>query len=473
MSKTLAWCAAGTIAAAVLVACGGGSTPAATTSATAQSVTMQTIITDNLATDYSKVWVTIKKITAVDSSGNEVTLFDGSTTPAVVNLSSLASVGQFMASVTIPAGIYTEVRVTLDNAVQLVSLDGSTTTNAQFASNGGDYVWHIRSVSLDASTSGQVVLDFNLAKFTYDPATGLVTPVVELPRVSDAIKKFVRSEAEIEGSIASVDTTAGTFTVNDPHLGNGVIVQPSANAVIVDEESGATLTLAQLGAGTHVEIKGVVTPGATAADPITVQATVVKVEPSSDAQAAQRVKGEGTVTAVNGNLVTVNLQEASFLPGSNSVTVDVSAATFTHGQLADVSVGVQVEFKGTVSGSGSSVTVAARLFDVVGAPSTQDMHDHGDRFAELHGTVAAVNAGGSFTVTASQSSEHVAAGTYTVDPSHALFVAGEASCLAVGETVEAVGSLSSTTLSANIVAIDGGCANPTPPSPPASAASGS
>ena len=117
-----------TAALAVLAACGGGGDSASTTpTAAATSVTLQTYITDNLATEYSKVWVTLKKITATDSTGAVVTLLDATATPVVVNLSSLADVGQFMSSVTVPAGLYTQITVTLGNDVQLVSLDGATT----------------------------------------------------------------------------------------------------------------------------------------------------------------------------------------------------------------------------------------------------------------------------------------------------------------------------------------------------------
>ena len=107
--RRAAW-SVGTLALALtLGACGGSSSDdaatasvsAGTPTAAAASVTLQTYITDNLATEYSKVWVTVKKITATDSTGAVVTLLDATATPVVVNLSSLADVGQFMSSVTV------------------------------------------------------------------------------------------------------------------------------------------------------------------------------------------------------------------------------------------------------------------------------------------------------------------------------------------------------------------------------------
>ena len=468
------------ITAAVLAACGGGGTGTASTAGgmmQAQSVAVQTYITDNLATEYSKVWVTIKKITVVDGSGAEVALLDATASPAVVNLSSLAAVGQFMSTVTIPAGIYTEIRVTLDNSVQLVSLDGLTTTNAKFAAAGTDFVWRVREVSIDATAGGQIVLDFNLAKFTYDAATGLVAPNVELPKPADAFKKFVRQQAEVRGSVQSVDAANGKFTIDDARLGKGVVVTLATDAVITSEADRKTLALADLVPGARVEIKGTVTPGTTTADPVTVVASVIHVEPANQAPGAPRARGEGKVTAVSGSLVTVAVDEANFLPGSNSVLVDIASAKFAHGQAKDLVVGVKVEFRGTVSGTGSSAKVTAAVIDVQGAPSEQDRQAHPEqKFSGVNVAITALNADGTFTLSVTRSDgPYVVPGIYTIDPTKAIYSEGNASCLAVGKPVKAVGSLAVKTLTAKFIEVPG-CAgqrrSEPPLLPPAPGASG-
>lgn len=442
---------------AVLAACGGGGGASTGPNATASSVTMQTYITDNLATEYSKVWVSIKKLSAVDAAGNEVTLFDSTATPVVVNLSSLAAVGQFMSTVTIPAGIYTQINVTLGNDVQLVSLDGTVTTNAKFSAAGGDFVWKVKQVEMDATTSGQVVLDFNLSKFTYDAASGIVTPSLDVPKPTDAFKKFARQQAEIEGVVVSVDTTNNSLTIDDRHLGKGVIVSLATDAVITNEKTGSVMTLSDLVAGARIEVKGVVTPGATTADPVTVVATVIHVESlhSGDALAPPMANGEGKVSKVDGNLVTVTLSEANFLPGSDSVVVDISNARLTHGQVSDIAVGVKVEFHGTISGTGANAVVLAKTIDIDGAASEKERHDHPDqKFSMLDGSVAQVNADGTFTLTVSKpDNSFVAAGTYTVDPSKAMFADGNASCLIPDAKVNALGALTDHTLLAKIIEI--------------------
>lgn len=443
--------------AALLVACGGGgggTTEAPT--ASPQSYRLQTYITDNLATEYSKVWVSIKKITAVDGAGTEVTLLDASASPVTVNLSSLADVGQFMSTVTLPAGVYSQIKVTLGNGVQLVSLDGTKTLSARFNSTGGDQVLTLRDLDLNPANSGQLVLDFNLAKFTYDATTGIVTAVVERRDAGEAFGKFVRQQAEVHGNVTAVSTSAGTFTVNDSRLGS-VVVTLAADATVINEQTQAKLTLADLAVGANVEVKGKLTPGATTADPSTVTASVVHVLPAGSTgegtSTVPRLRGAGTVTAVSGAKITVSLTDANFLPSSNIVVVDTGSARFTHGQLSDVTVGASVRFAGKAAGTGTT-TITATVFDLDGASSTPGNGD-GKFNPGVIGKVASVASSTSFTVTVTAASTNVPAGTYTVDASKAEFESGTASCLVVGAQVKVRGTLSGTTLTATRIEIEG------------------
>ena len=459
----------------ILAACGGGggSTGAAAADssggAQAQSVPLQTYITDNLATDYSKVWVSIEKITAVDGAGAEVTLLDATAAPAVVNLSSLASVGHLIATADVKAGVYTEVRVTLVNSVRLVSLDGATTITAKLAPTGTDLVVHVRNVGLDTATSGQLVLDFNLARFTYDAVTGLVTPTVEAPKPADAFDKFVHQQADVNGVVKSVDLVKQTLTVDDTRLGKGLVISLGSDAVIIDEGSGATVTLAGIAVGAHVEIKGAVTPGATTGDAVTVVASAVHVERTVPPVAVTVVAGGGKVASVSGTLVTVTIDDATFLPGANSVVVDIASAKFLHGAAGDLAAGVKVAFHGSLGGTGGAPVVLATDIDVQGAPSAGSLAQNPtQKFNAVNGAIARLNSDGTFTVTQVHADGAVvAAGVYTVDASHATYMEGNATCLAVGQVVQAIGSLVNTTMTAKILNVKG-CAGekhaePAPP----------
>ena len=462
-------------AAVLLGGCGGGGGSAGVAaidtsgSAQVQSVPLQTYITDNLATDYSKVWVSIEKITAVDAAGAEVTLLDATAAPAVVNLSSLASVGHLIASADVKAGVYTEVRVTLVNSVRLVSLDGLTTVAAKLAPTGTDLVVHVRNVGLDTANSGQLVLDFNLAKFSYDAATGLVTPTVEAPKPVDAFSKFVHQQADVNGVVKSVDLAKQTMSIDDERLGKGLVVSLASDAVIVDEGSGATVTLAGIAIGAHVEIKGALTPGATTGDPVTVVASVVHVERAIPPVAVTVVAGGGKVASVSGHLLTVTIDDATFLPGANSVVVDIASAKFLHGAAGDLAAGVKVAFHGSLGGSGGAPVVIATDIDVQGAPSAgEQAKNPTQKFTAVNGAIATLNTDGTFTVAVTRADGPVVVpGAYTVNPLHATYLEGNATCLAVGQVVQAVGSLVATTMTATYMNVKG-CsgekhAEPTPP----------
>lgn len=445
---------------ALLAACGGGEAPAPQ-AARPQMVSVQTYLTDNLTLAYSKVWVSIRRITAVDGAGAEVVLLDAAGAPVAVNLASLAAVGQFVSTVTIPAGIYRQVAVTMDNQVQLVSKDGNTTTNAKFAATGTEFVLRVREIELDASSGTQFVFDFDLEKFSYDPATGLVTPSVRVPKPVEAFQKFVRQFAEAKGTVKSVDATAQTITVDDPRLGAATVVKLASGGVVAGP-SGVALKLTDIQVGDRIEAKGVVTPGATTSAPVTVTTLVVEVKPASTVTpiiALPTVKGEGKVVSVQGSLVTVAIQEANFLPGANSVVVDVSGAKFSHGQASDLAAGVKVEFSGTVSGTGAGARIVAARVQVEGAASAPEREKSPlATFAALEGKVSAVAADGRFVVQVqSLRGPGATAGTtsITVDPKNAIYVRGTAACLAAGREVDVLGTIDAGVLLAKLISVDG------------------
>ena len=445
---------------ALLAACGGGDPPAPQ-AARPQMVSVQTYLTDNLTLAYSKVWVSIRRITALDGAGAEVVLLDAAAAPVAVNLASLAAVGQFVSTVTVPAGIYRQVAVTMDNSVQLVSRDGATTTDAKFAATGTEFVLRVRDIELDATRGTQFVFDFDLEKFSYDPATGWVTPSVRVPSPAEAFQKFVRQFAEARGTVRSVDAATQTLVVDDPRLGAGTLVKLASGGVVAGP-NGAPLKFTDLKPGDRIEAKGVVTPGATTSAPATVTTLVVELKPAATAApmpAPPTVRGEGKVVSVQGSLVTVAIEEANFLPGANSVVVDVSGAKFSHGQASDLAAGVKVEFSGTVSGTGASARVLATRVQVQGAASHHEREKSPlAAFVALEGKVEAMGADGRFVVQVkSLRGPGAVAGTtsLTVEPRGAIYARGNAACLAAGREVDVLGTVDAGVLQARLIAIEG------------------
>jgi hypothetical protein len=184
------------------------------------------------------------------------------------------------------------------------------------------------------------------------------------------------------------------------------------------------------------------------------------------------------VTSVDKNLVTVKLAEANFLPGADTVVLDVTNAKFAHGQLNDVVTGAKVEFRGAPGGTGASTTVLVAVMDVAGADSDAERQKHPDqKFAAIHGTIAQVNTNGTFTITvANQEGPLVAPGTYTINSSQAEFEQGTVMCVVAGKPINALGALTGATLLAKAIELPG-CGGQThselpKASPPAPVASG-
>lgn len=463
------------LAVAILAACGGGgsssSADAGAPVATAAGVTVATYITDNLATEYAQVWVGVLKLAVVNTAtGVETVLFE-SATPTVYNLSSLASVGQLMSTVKLPAGVYGRLLVTLDSAVQLVSLDGKTTTNAKLRADGSPVTVPVK-LEFDTAAPTPIVIDFNLAKFSYDAATGLVAPTLEK---KDPAQPFMREQARARGALVSV--AADGFVMDDKRLGAGLKVKLAADAVILDEASKRVLALTDLGVGSTIEAKGRVAWPAVAGEPLTLTASVIRVVETAREQlpAAQHFSGgEGKVTAIAGTRLTVALSEANFVPGSsgNSVVVDTAKAVYTHGAATDIALGTSVEFRGQLDAAG---VMQALFVDVEGAASKNDREGHPNgRFADLAVTVVSVS-GTTLIVTANPGEGQAGslATRYTIDFSKAEIKSWGASCLTAGQKLRVKGALTGTTMTALVIEVVGACTAPvTPPVPPLPAASG-
>jgi hypothetical protein len=434
---------------ATLVACGGGGGGTASSS-NGTAVAMSTYITDAVSDDYSQVWVGVLKITAVDSTGAEVTLFSADT-PQVYNLSSLDSVGQLMAAATIPSGTYRAVKVTLADDVSLVKVSDGSTVPAYFNGDGSTKTIRVE-VEYNAAAENALVLDFDLQRFTtVVNASGktIVQPVI-LKRAKGDLKDFIRNQAEVHGTVTAI--SGNSLTINDRRLGNGVVVTLATDGVVVDEATRSTVALSSITVGSRIEAKGVIT-SSTDTTTATVAATVIKVESSSSGSvsddASNRARGEGTVVSYDAanKLLTLALAEASFLPSSQQVVVDLTNARYAHGTVADLTAGTVVTFKGALNTAASPTSdVLARVVDVEGAASSSS--NSGNALSEVNGTITAVSG---TTVTLNTSS-----GVITVNTSGALVKEGKASCLAVGGTLEAKGTLSGSTLTARVLEVSGG-----------------
>lgn len=179
---------------------------------------------------------------------------------------------------------------------------------------------------------------------------------------------------------------------------------------------------------------------------------------TSTAQSGMHMPGVGgTVTAVNGNTITVTG------PNGTSYTINAGSAAITKDEtvsVSDIAVGDTIMANGTVSGTSVDATA------IHDGKMPMGMGGFGGRGPGgmgrgVHGTVSAVN-GTTLTVTATNPKDSTTS-TYTVDASSATVLKGDGtakpaastlSSVAVGDNVMIQGTVSGTSVTAKMI-VDG------------------
>ncbi len=423
-----------------LVACGGSDSE--TSATTSGGSTVSVLITDNLSQNYNEVWVDVYSVRAIDADGRKVTLFEDAT-GRTFNLSQLVNIGALVDAQTVAPGTYTSFEVVLGNAVTLVDGSGNL-SNAVFDQGGGStYTIVIEgNLVVDPNRASTLALDFDLANFTYDPTTGIVTPVV-IQKDPDALAQAI---ANMRGEVRSVDAP-DRFVLSPGNGRAAITVKLHDNAVVVDPVSGSIMSdTSPLQAGMDVRVSG-----AYDADTLTIVATNVVLERHT-AQVVLRHEVEGYVTAVNGTVIELDVDEATFRPGSNVLSIDVGNALFSKGALAMLASGQKVEVKGDWDGT----TFNAAVVEIEGAPRSIGNHSYDDDYAEIEGIVTNVT-GDTVTLTVREY-EHVngvsVGQSVTVDRSGAWYKHGDASCLAPGMEIEIKGAFAADAMKAFVIEYD-------------------
>lgn len=430
---------------ATLVACGsddGGSTQ----SSSGTTGTVSVMITDNLTLSYSEVWVTVQAITATDANGQVVDLYRN-TAGQTHNLSQLVNIGSLVDAQAIAAGTYTSFDITMDNQIQLVDA-GGVTTSATFDQTGNPtYTLNVTGqLTVDVNQVTSLVLDFDLQQFTYDAGTNTVNPVV----VQTDPATLNQTVATVNGQVQAINSPT-QFVVAPATGGAPLTVNLHPTATVTD---AATATVAAdttpLQSGMQVTLTGTY-------DATNLVITASAVETVAGGAITINSEVEGFVTAFNGTTLTIDVKEATFLPGSNTLDIaNASNAIFSHGSLALLAVGQEVEVKGNWDG----ITFTAAVIEIEGAPSNAIGHSYLDDYAELEGAVTAIN-GAMLTMTV-QEFEHVSGinigDNITIDSSNSWYEDGNASCLSNGAVIEAKGAMSdATTMVAFLIDLEDSC----------------
>ncbi len=422
-----------------LAACGGSDSES---SAALGGGSVSVLITDDLSRNYNEVWVEVRSISAVAPDGQRVVLFEDAT-GRTFNLSQLVNIGTLVDTQVVTPGTYTSFEIVLSNGVTLVDPSGNL-LEARFDQSGSPV--HTVTVNgnlvVDPNRSSTLVLDFDLANFTYDSATNTVTPVV-IQKDPNALAQAV---ASLRGEIRSID--GPDRFVLAPAGGGAVITVSLHNSAAVTDPATNTIApdTTPLQNGMAVRVSG-----GYDADSRTITAISVVIERSTT-PVVLRHEVEGYVTSVAGSVVELDVKEATFRPGSNILAIDVGNALFTKGDLAMLAAGQSVEIKGDWDGNAFSAAVV----EIEGAPRNAAGHGYDDDYAEIEGTVTDVtDTTVTLTVREYEHTSGVAVGqSITVDRSNAWYKYGDASCLASGMGIEIKGAFSRDSMTAFVIEYD-------------------
>jgi len=410
----------------VLAACGGGSSGGGSGKGA-----VSVIITDDLTQNYKEVWVTLYSIEAHGDTG-DVTLYDNKD-GEVINLANLSGVGSLLSVDSVPAGTYTAFDVKLGTQVNLVSNDAaSTTTTASFVSNGTSDTVQFDVKGNLVVAGGAVTsfaLDFDLKHFTLN-ADGQIVPTIF--HVRDIAQTLKQTMARMTGEITALTDTGFTLHTAD---GMDINVVLNANALkMVDDGT----SLDKLTVGMTVKVIGSYDP-----DTLTIEAITVAMKSSSSDAMSGTVEVKGVITAVDTTtgMFTLNVKDADFMPGSDTLDVTYdSNTTFACGSADLLAVDQTVEVRGTLSTDGSSLT--AMVIEIEGANNQDGMYHN---YAEVKGSVVDLT-GNNLTLTVDKvSGLDVAVGDkYTVDISNAFIKGGTLADIVADANVDVKGVLDDT-----------------------------
>lgn len=344
--------------------CGGGGGGSVSTgdmpSSSPSYSKLAVFITDDISTQFDEAWVKIYRVTITDSNGNVHELFSDPN-GKVVNLFELSNVAELLNIAVLPPGAYSNLQVQLDSQVVLIDKTGNA-INASLSSNtlevGG-------FLNLQEGVTSSIGIDFDLKQFNYDPTTGTVQPVA-IFKPEDEIESVQEHKAKLEGIVVGIIDSntlevrlenGSTVTVS---LGQGATVY--SNGTVYSDTSG-------LSEGMEVYISGNFDPNTS-----TISATSLYIDssdeddspstPPAGGTTGSRVEVEGRIVSVSNNQIVIDVSEAEgFVPGTETITIDISAAEFLKGSIDSLQEGVKIEVYGTLGDDGSISATVVEIED--------------------------------------------------------------------------------------------------------------
>jgi hypothetical protein len=381
----------------IAIGCGGGGASTGTGGGSGGGVGAGSLfITDSLD-NHSQVWITIKKVTLLSTSGN-VVVFDD---PAgvTVDLKTLRDAnGERYAFLSkIPAGTYTGIEVLVDKTLTLYQGGSSTGQTRVFEGNDGTNA--VLSMTFDSPmtiTSGtNLVLDFNLSGWNDNGTTVTGTPFLRLSRGDNLNDNGRHERFMYHGTVQNLQGDAPNQTFTLTRGRHSITVKTDENTDIFFESGSDSPALAN-GQKIHVRGQFSVSDRAVIAD-------FIRIDDVRDDEEEDEVRGTtSNIDAAAGTFVVTIVSADGFLPTSSQVTIAInsntvflseSGMTLTREEFfADLTEAEFVEIEGTYDANTNTFTATrVRLED-------EDDHngggDHGHHRGQLVGPVSNIDVTG-------------------------------------------------------------------------------
>ncbi|MEM8547232.1 MAG: DUF4382 domain-containing protein [Pseudomonadota bacterium] len=358
-------CALITLSILALAGCGGSGGTNAVDEPTASADEGQLLVgLTDAEGDFATYAVDVLSIALERANGTVVETLPNATR---VDFSELTEVTEFVSIATIPSGAYTSATIRLDfaNAEIIVQDDAGMLSEAMVVDDSGNSLGEY-SVSLQLPQSERIViapgvpaafsLDFDLEASNTIDATQAPPVVTVSPVLLAMPEREEEREHRVRGALDSVDTAAGSFTLNvrpfnrrSGEFGELPVLVGADTVYDIDGEgftgSAGLDALAALDAGTPVVANGIVAERTLTADVVTAGSSV----PWADDTVVKGVVTArlGNVLTVSGTLVSPDRAIASF-GGDYAVLMDAATEFSAPGiesaelDLNSVSVGQRV-----------------------------------------------------------------------------------------------------------------------------------
>lgn len=337
----------------LVVGCGGGSGTGSSLTSGGGRAALDVYVTDGFSDQYKQVLATLYKIELTTDGTTYQTVFSD-TNGRTLDLASLASTSELLASVTVPAGTYTQARITFGDHVTLVANNGTSTSVAVdpgigTQANGQVAVTVNTPTRVQANQSNTVFVDFKLAEFQL--IGNVLRPSIGCGN-GDSGQIGKKRTVHLRGTVSNLNgTTSFTLTGEEDRT---VTVNLTSSTTITSGQTGSMATLAN---GQSVIVEGTFDRATS-----TVTATAVTL---NDFTTINHAEAHGTVASIDtaaGTFVLTVQRAEHIQPTGGTITVATNPNTIfaigrhQQGSLSNVTVGSAVEVGGSFDTPSQTLT---------------------------------------------------------------------------------------------------------------------